>query len=83
VRVEGLDNVPVLFNGVEQGTTGKRGSVIIPNLSPYTDNAISLNLDAATDVEPDAAQKPLDPRFDSGVSTVFEIHRVTFSLGRW
>ena len=81
VRVEGLDNVPVLFNGVEQGTTGKRGSVIIPNLSPYTDNAISLNLDAATDVEPDAAQKPLDPRFDSGVSTVFEIHRVHVFIG--
>ena len=82
VQVQGLDNVPVLLNGVEQGTTGKRGAVVIPDLSPYTDNAISLgDLASVANAEADAGEKPLNPRFNSGVSTVFTIHRVHVFVG--
>jgi outer membrane usher protein len=83
VHVEGMNDVPVLFNGIELGTTGKRGAFFIPNLAPYVDNTISLgSLDAATNAVPDAFEKPLNPRFDSGVSTVFKIHRVQIFVGK-
>lgn len=77
VHVDGLANAPVYYNGVLEGTTGKRGDAVISNLGPYVDNQVTLgNLESLTNAVADAPEKPLDPRFYSGTSATFTVHRV-------
>jgi outer membrane usher protein len=77
VHVDGLPDAPVYYNGVFEGTTGKRGDAVISNLGPYTDNQVTLGtLESLTNAVADAPEKPLDPRYYSGTSTTFAVHRV-------
>jgi len=83
VHVDGLIDAPVYYNGVLVGTTGKRGDAVISNLGPYIDNQVSLgSLESLTNAVADAPEKPLNPRFYSGTSATFSVHRVHIFNGK-
>jgi outer membrane usher protein len=82
VHVDGLIDAPVYYNGVLVGRTGKRGDAVISNLGPYVDNQVTLgSLESLTNAVADAPEKPLNPRFYSGTSTTFAVHRVHIFIG--
>jgi outer membrane usher protein FimD/PapC len=81
VKVDGLNDVGVLLNGAEQGNTGRRGGLVIPALSPYTENAVSLRIDGTTNALADVSERMLKPRFNSGIVTSFAVHHVQVFVG--
>lgn len=81
IKVDGLNDVGVLLNGAEQGNTGRRGGLVIPALSPYAENAVSLRIDGTTNALADVSERLLKPRFNSGVVTSFAVHHVQVFVG--
>jgi outer membrane usher protein len=76
VKVEGLEGAPVNVNNREIGKTGKRGSLFVPKVSSYMDNAIEIdNRGIPIDYSIEEFQQFVSPPLRSGSVVAFMPHR--------
>lgn len=82
VTVAGPPGVPVYVENQPIGKTNRRGTVLLPNLSPYVDNRVTISeLDAPLDYETDRNEQFITPRGRAGVVASFHLNKVQMFTG--
>ncbi len=82
VHVGGMPGLPVSLGGIVQGTTDKRGFIVVPDLTPYIDNRVQVGgLETMPDFQVDATEKRVVPRDESGGSADFSVTKVQLFVG--
>lgn len=82
VDVSGPAGIPVLLNGVVQGTTDNRGYIVIPNMTPYIDNRVEVGgLEMMPEFQADATEKIVVPRNESAGAVNFSVSKVQLFVG--
>jgi outer membrane usher protein len=81
VRTGDVSGVPVLSQNQPYGTTGARGTLLVPNLASYQNNTLAIDPTALpADVEVDRSHVILRPTDRSGVVVDFGVRRVNAAL---
>lgn len=81
VSTQGVASVPVLSQNSVVGKTNRKGLLLVPNLSAYQKNKISidpLNLPANMKIE--RAQAQVTPRAGASVAVAFKLRRVQSAM---
>jgi outer membrane usher protein len=82
VQVDGPPHLPVTAGGIVAGTTDGRGDLVLPNLTPFVDNQITLgNLGNYPNYQVDTPEQTVVPQTDAGVVTTFHVRPVLFVIG--
>jgi outer membrane usher protein FimD/PapC len=82
VQVDGPPHLPVTAGGIVAGTTDGRGDLVLPNLTPFVDNQITLgNLGNYPNYQVDTPEQTVVPQTDAGVATIFHVRPVLFVIG--
>jgi outer membrane usher protein len=76
VRVPGLEGVRTYSSNQEVGRTGRRGSLLVPDLLPYYGNQLAISdTDIPLDYEVPGVQLTLAPPYRGGAVAVFPVRR--------
>jgi outer membrane usher protein len=82
VDISGPGGLPVLLNGVAQGTTDNRGYIVVPNMTPYIDNRVEVGgLETMPEFQADATEKIVVPRNESAGAIDFSVSKVQLFVG--
>ncbi len=74
-EVPGFNHLPVYLGAQYQGSTDRRGAMIVPVLSAYGDNQIGIDeLKDRFDIVQDQPNRSVRPKMYSGVVTAFDVH---------
>ena len=74
-EVPGFDGLPVYLGAQYQGRTDRRGAMIVPVLSAYGDNQVSIDeMKDRFDIVADQPSRSVRPKMNSGVVTAFGVH---------
>jgi outer membrane usher protein len=76
VRVPGVEGVRTYSSNQEIGRTGRRGSLLVPDLLPYYGNQLAISdTDIPLDYEVPGVQQILAPPYRGGAVAVFPVRR--------
>ena len=74
-EVAGFDHLPVYLGTQYQGRTDRRGGMVVPTLSAYSENQIGIDeMKDRFDVVADQPNRSVRPRMYSGVVATFDVH---------
>jgi outer membrane usher protein len=82
VKVDGVEGVRVSVNGQEIGRTDATGKVLIPTLTSFTDNQISINPGSVPlEISFTESMKVVSPAYRGGSLVEFHAHRLRAVTG--
>ena len=83
VRVPGVSGVRAMASNQEVGRTGRRGSLLIPDLLPYYGNKLAIaDSDIPLDFSVPEVEMTLAPPYRGGAVALFPVRRVQRATGR-
>jgi outer membrane usher protein len=83
VQVPGVEGVRTLSSNQEIGRTGRKGSLLVPDLLPYYGNLLAItDSDVSLDFEIGSTQMTIAPPFRGGAIARFPVRRVQRIVGK-
>lgn len=83
VKVPGLEGVPVSVNGQPIGNTGANGRILVPTLSPYFDNNVTISTEnIPLEYTVSAASKKVSPSLRAGTVVEFSVRKLQAFSGK-
>jgi outer membrane usher protein len=83
VQVPGVEGVRTLASNQEVGRTGRRGSLLVPDLLPYYGNLLAItDSDVSLDYEISKVRMTIAPPYRGGAIARFPVRRIQRSEGR-